>query len=149
MTITVFWSFATLSYHSCCEVFPAGVSFSSCFFQPPIIFPISSRGIETAEYFFAFIAFNSNAICKKNFMASIVVHNSRMSSSFSSRGAYFACNMSCNVSVNNMSILAPSENLVSRGICCKNKCQSLYASTALSKIGIWDALGGGLPTRVL
>ena len=47
-----------------------GVSFWSCLRQPPSIFPTSASGSDTRVYFLLSKNFSSQAVCKKNFVAS-------------------------------------------------------------------------------
>lgn len=61
-----------------------GVSFASCFCQPPSILPTSASGAEIAANFLLSKAFSSHAICRKHFRESSLLLTLVMIGSFKS-----------------------------------------------------------------
>ena len=56
-------------------IYIGGVSFFSDANHPPIIFPISAKGVESVVYFWLSNPFNSHKIFKKNFSTSNLMLN--------------------------------------------------------------------------
>jgi hypothetical protein len=87
----------------------AGLSFVSCPFQPPSIFPISSTRKESAAYFLLSRDFVSQSTMRSTFSVSVFLMASRTYGRFSSRARKLADAIVSIISTNNVSTRCPSE----------------------------------------
>lgn len=100
--------FATLFFLS---HFMGEFCFESCPLQPPSIFPISSIGEESAIYFLSSSDFVSQSIINNIFSVSSFLMATLTYGDFSSRDKKLATAIASIISINKVSILAPSECL--------------------------------------
>ena len=86
-----------------------GVSFMSCFCQPPSIRPISTKSAANSANFLLSIAFSSQAICIKNLSRSSFKEAFLTITALFSLAAKPAVKMSSISSMNNKLIFSPKE----------------------------------------
>ena len=86
-----------------------GVSFTSCFCQPPSILPISIKGGEICEKSFVSMVLSSHAICIKNFRRSSLNDAFFTIGNFCSLAAKPAVKISSDNSMKRLLIFSPSE----------------------------------------
>lgn len=98
--------------------------FVSCPFHPPNILPTSSNISDNAMNFLVSSDFVSHKIRQSNFNVSTFFVARRTYGSFSSRGRNAAAEIASMISINNVSILAPSEYRCNFGSSVWYVCQS-------------------------